>query len=110
MYLLLKKIFGITPVEACACGTPVIAFGKDGALETVRPSHVAEPTGLFFMQQTPEALCSAIHQFEENQASFSAESCRKNKEKFSANDLKKEFSDFVEVKWSEFIQSKQIQY
>ena len=105
-----EEDFGITPVEAQACGTPVIAFGKGGALETVRPAHVAEPTGLFFMHQTPEALCTAIRQFEENQAVFSAESCRKNAEKFSAERFEKEFSDFVAGKWSEFIQSKQIQY
>lgn len=105
-----EEDFGITPVEAQACGTPVIAFGKGGALETVRPAHVAEPTGLFFMHQTPEALCTAIRQFEENQTVFSAESCRNNAEKFSAERFEKEFSDFVAEKWFEFIQSKQIQY
>jgi len=42
-----EEDFGITPVEAQACGTPVIAFGKGGSLETVRPFGVDNPTGLF---------------------------------------------------------------
>ena len=52
--------FGIVPVEAQAAGTPVIAFGEGGALETVR----AGETGLFFREQTPDAICQAIEEFE----------------------------------------------
>ncbi|WP_446918127.1 glycosyltransferase, partial [Klebsiella pneumoniae] len=47
-----EEDFGITPVEAQSCGTPVIAFGKGGALETVRPYGVSNPTGVFFYNQT----------------------------------------------------------
>lgn len=43
-----EEDFGITPVEAQACGTPVIAFGKGGSLETVRPYGQDNPTGMFF--------------------------------------------------------------
>lgn len=45
-----EEDFGIAPVEAQACGTPVIAFGKGGALETVRGLGLVgeKPTGLFF--------------------------------------------------------------
>lgn len=52
--------FGIVPVEAQAAGTPVIAFGEGGALETVKNGE----TGLFFREQTEESLCHAIEEFE----------------------------------------------
>lgn len=51
--------FGIIPVEAQAAGCPVIAYGKGGALETV----VENETGLFFEEQTADALCAAIQKF-----------------------------------------------
>ncbi|WP_226621004.1 glycosyltransferase, partial [Klebsiella quasipneumoniae] len=47
-----EEDFGITPVEAQACGTPVIAFGKGGALETVIEFGKRNPTGLFFNKQS----------------------------------------------------------
>ncbi|WP_126475233.1 glycosyltransferase, partial [Klebsiella pneumoniae] len=47
-----EEDFGITPVEAQACGTPVIAYGKGGVLETVRPYGISNPTGLFFERQS----------------------------------------------------------
>ena len=52
--------FGIVPVEAQAAGTPVIAFGEGGALETVKDGE----TGLYFHEQTEESLCHAIEEFE----------------------------------------------
>lgn len=57
-----EEDFGIAPVEAQACGTPVIAFGKGGALETVRGLGVAdsEPTGVFFDEQSVTSIiCSS---------------------------------------------------
>lgn len=55
-----EEDFGITPVEAQACGTPVIAFGKGGALETV----VDGVSGIFFDTQSIESLCEAVKRFE----------------------------------------------
>ena len=52
--------FGIVPLEAQAAGTPVIAFGQGGALETVLPGR----TGLFFPEQTPDVLAGAMEEFE----------------------------------------------
>ena len=51
-----EEDFGITPLEAQACGKPVIAYGKGGALETVRDGE----TGLFFTEQDPGALAEAV--------------------------------------------------
>ncbi len=51
-----REDFGIVPLEAQACGRPVVAFGRDGVLETVHDGS----TGLFFDQQTPEALWEAV--------------------------------------------------
>jgi len=62
--------FGIVPVEAQAAGTPVIAFGMGGALETVRDGE----TGLLFSEQTVEALCGTIEEFESRK--WSAAACR----------------------------------
>ena len=60
-----EEDFGITLVEAQACGTPVIAYGCGGARETVRPLGGAHaPTGLFFDEQTPEAVVAAVSRFE----------------------------------------------
>lgn len=69
--------FGIVPVEAQAAGTPVIAYGLGGALETV----VDKKTGLFFPEQTIESLCAAIESFEA--MSLDPEDCRANARKFA---------------------------
>ncbi|OQA40766.1 MAG: D-inositol 3-phosphate glycosyltransferase [Candidatus Omnitrophica bacterium ADurb.Bin314] len=52
-----EEDFGIVPVEAQACGTPVIAYAKGGSLETVK-------SGVFFEHQTPEAVVDAVRRFE----------------------------------------------
>ena len=81
--------FGIAPVEAQAAGRPVIAFGQGGALDTV----VEGQTGLFFREQSVDALIEAIEQFET--MSFDPAAARANAERFSVERFKQELGDFV---------------
>ncbi|AKE75153.1 TPA: glycosyltransferase family 4 protein [Klebsiella pneumoniae] len=105
-----EEDFGITPVEAQACGTPVIAFGKGGSLETVRPYGVAQATGIFFDQQTISSLINAVNRFEENSHNINPNDCRNNALKFSAERFREEFNSYVSTKWLDFNTSKSIEY
>lgn len=96
--------FGMIPIEAEACGTPVIAYGHGGSLETVSKGK----TGLFFDEQSPESLINAIKQFEQmGKQPFKATDCRTWAEKFSEERFKQEIKDFVKTKFLEFKQSMQ---
>jgi len=96
-----EEDFGITPVEAQACGTPVIAFGKGGALETVRGLDEVNPTGVFYPQQTVQALIDAVHLFEAKQHRITAQACRKNAERFSEQRFELEIRNFVDARLRE---------
>jgi len=87
-----EEDFGIVPVEAQACGTPVIAYGRGGALETVTDNR----TGIFFKEQTVESLIEAIGKFERIQNKFNTLEIRKNAERFNINRFKGEFKELVE--------------
>jgi hypothetical protein len=90
-----EEDFGITPVEVQACGTPVIAYGAGGALETVISS--ADPkkrTGLFFHKQTAEAVRNAVCEFEAA-GEFRPEVCRANAEQFSVENFRQELRQAV---------------
>ena len=63
-----EEDFGIAPIEAQACGTPVIAYGRGGVLETVRGLDQPEPTGVFYPEQTTDSIIAAIAEFEANRA------------------------------------------
>ncbi len=105
-----EEDFGITPVEAQACGTPVIAFGKGGSLETIRPLGVDNPTGLFFSEQTIESIISQVNAFERNVEIFEPENCRLNSLRFSSLRFKNEMDNFINDKWLRFQESKKITY
>ena len=79
--------FGIVPLEAQAAGTPVIAYGRGGALETV----VDGKTGLFFGEQTVESLCSAIESFEAKSASLDPADCRARASNFTPANFRSAF-------------------
>ncbi len=90
--------FGILPLEAQACGTPVIAFGRGGARETVRPaSHPSDEnaTGVFFEHHTPQSLREAILGFEVRQ--FSPQACRRNAERFSEENFWERLHSLLET-------------
>jgi hypothetical protein len=91
-----EEDFGIAPVEAQACGTPVIAFGKGGALETVRELGQPHPTGIFFREQTVLAVVAAVREFEEHAGRFAASDCRANAERFSVARFRERFMAYVE--------------
>ncbi len=94
-----EEDFGITPVEAQAAGTPVIAFGAGGALETVRPEGQTRPTGLFFDTQSPEAIREAVRRFEASGERFSAEHCRENALRFAARHFRDRYVRLVTEAW-----------
>ena len=92
-----EEDFGITPVEAQACGTPVIAYGKGGSLETVRGLEIKDnPTGVFFYKQDEECLIKAINYFEKNLEKIRFEDCRKNALNFSIKSFKIYFKTFID--------------
>ncbi|MDY0384159.1 glycosyltransferase, partial [Trichlorobacter sp.] len=84
--------FGIVPLEAMASGRPVIAYRKGGALETV----VEGVTGLFFDQQTPEALNDAVAAFESMHEIFDAHAIRNHALSFDKEAFKRKFMDYVD--------------
>lgn len=84
---------GIMPLEAQACGTPVIAFRAGGALETI----IEGVTGEFFDQQTPESLIAVLKSF--NLAKYNAQVIRENAVKFDKKAFQKKIKDFMEEKY-----------
>lgn len=86
-----EEDFGIVPVEAMACGTPVIAYGKGGALDTI----VDNQTGLFFWEPTVEALVQAVSQFESQSGIFGRDMCRRQALRFSKEKFQSELTTFI---------------
>ncbi len=105
-----EEDFGITPVEAQACGTPVIAFGKGGVLETIRPYGETKATGLFYAEQSVTSVIQAVRQFEMIGNSILAQDCRDNAMRFSAERFHRELEEYIKGKWNEFSESKKIIY
>ncbi|MEO8330919.1 MAG: glycosyltransferase family 4 protein [Gallionella sp.] len=97
-----EEDFGIAPLEAQACGTPVIAYGKGGALETIRGLDKKQPTGVFFSEQTVDSICAAINEFELVQTRISPNECRDNAMRFAPERFRAEFIAFVEQSQKEF--------
>jgi glycosyltransferase involved in cell wall biosynthesis len=90
-----EEDFGIVVVEAQGRGTPVIAYGKGGARETVLADDPC-PTGLFFDTPEPAAIVAAVEEFKEREAEFTPENCYAHARRFSADRFDREFKDFVD--------------
>jgi len=96
--------FGIALVEAQACGTPVIAFGAGGALETVRDvrQYPDTGTGIFFGAQTEAALVEAVEKFETYQEVFNPEDARSQAAQFAPKIFEERYLTFLERSFHEF--------
>jgi glycosyltransferase involved in cell wall biosynthesis len=97
-----EEDFGIVPVEAQACGTPVIAYGKGGALETVRGLEADVPTGVFFLEQSTAAIREAVGKLEANYGRFDPRALHEQAQRFSPGRFRREFADFVNAAWQAF--------
>ena len=94
-----EEDFGIVPVEAQACGTPVIAYGKGGARESVIPGE----TGLFFDEQQPKDVIDAVHAFDSAYLLMSPERIRANALRFSVANFQASFQHIVRRLHQEFL-------
>jgi glycosyltransferase involved in cell wall biosynthesis len=92
--------FGMAVVEAQACGRPVIALGKGGALETIgsldRSSPCSQDTGVLFYQQTARAVADAIVRFEASEHCFQPRAIRERASQFSAEAFRRNFRHLVD--------------
>jgi len=97
-----KEDFGISPVEAQACGKPVIAFGRGGVLETVRPFPQEKPTGVFFEEPSPDSLIQAVELFERNRDRFDPQAIREKALPFDRKRFCEKIRSFVEERYRAF--------
>ncbi|SIT38060.1 putative first mannosyl transferase,o-antigen biosynthesis [Paraburkholderia ribeironis] len=86
-----EEDFSIVALQAQACGTPVITWGKGGALDTVVPVGERHPTGVYFAHQTIVSMLDAINRFERLREHITPAACRANAERFSPAAFRRAF-------------------
>jgi glycosyltransferase involved in cell wall biosynthesis len=90
-----EEDFGIAPLEAMACGKPVVAFGRGGAVDSIVPNR----TGFLFHDQSVQGMVEAILNFEKQEPSLRAEHCRAQAEKFSREAFLLKTRDTILARW-----------
>jgi glycosyltransferase involved in cell wall biosynthesis len=90
-----EEDFGITMVEAQACGTPIISFGRGGALDIIVTDGPGDPTGVLFQEQSCDAIIEAVERFESLTPVISPEACRANAIRFSSEVFRARIHDLV---------------
>jgi glycosyltransferase involved in cell wall biosynthesis len=100
-----EEDFGMVPVEAQACGRPVIAYGKGGALESIASGETSYgfDTGILFFNQSVHALSNAILDFESRERQFHPEAIQEWAQKFDTMHFAQKFKDFVSKVASEHV-------
>jgi glycosyltransferase involved in cell wall biosynthesis len=101
-----EEDFGITPVEAQAAGTPVIAYGRGGALETVAPpdgDDASDATGLFFRDPTSESLAEALRHFDDLSYRLSPAVAQAHAARFSTERYVREMKNTIAEHWEAFV-------
>jgi glycosyltransferase involved in cell wall biosynthesis len=89
-----EEDFGIVPIEALSCGTPVIALNKGGTAETIQDGI----TGIHFAEQHTDDIIDAVERFENTQKSFDAFKLHKYAEQYDRSIFEKNIRNFVNQK------------
>ncbi len=97
-----KEDFGIVPLEAQACGKPVIAFGEGGALESIVPFPKENATGILFGSQTVDSLIEAVEVFESHRDHFDPQAIRRNALSFDQSIFRQKMLFLIEEKYQAF--------
>jgi len=90
-----EEDFGIVPVEANACGTPVIAYGRGGATETIAPLSYDGASGVWFEEQTVDSLVAAMQLFERDADRLDPQAARRQALKFEHRRYESELLDYL---------------